>query len=112
MKKQILALSCAIALGAGAVFTPTTGHGVEPTSRVGYLIFQSGGGAAQAAGGGGGGAAGGAIGKHLGKAAVSMRAIRGVSARMVMVRSAVVGARIGMIGGFVGLAVGGAVGAL
>ena len=114
MKKQVLALSCALALGAGAALSPATDQAAEPTAQIGYALsqyFGSTGGSSsviQAAASSGGG--------HAGYLAAHTRytgaAVRGLSARAMMTAGFRLGASVGIVGGFAGVAVGAAVGAL
>lgn len=117
MKKQLLALTCALTLGVGGAVVPAAGQSVEPTARVGYVLAKSMGAAegGRNAGAGAGSALGGRVGERASKPS-GYRVIRGVSARIVVVRSVATGARIGAtagaFAGLAGLAVGAAVGAL
>lgn len=121
MKKQLLALTCALTLGVGGAVAPAAGQSVEPTGQIGYVAARSmtSSDAGQAAGAGAGGAIGGRDGERLGRSigsrAGGYRAVRGVAARAVFVRAAATGARagaaIGAFGGFAGMLVGAAVGA-
>ena len=119
MKKQIVALSCALALGAGAAWSPASGPSVDATGQVGYFVARAF--SAPPAGEtmltGGGAALGGKIGERRGRAVGrTLTTVRGISARMAIVRVTVAGARagatLGAFGGVVGLVVGAAAGAL
>ena len=114
MKKQVLALSCAIALGSGAALSPATGPAVEPTAQIGYGIakmaqandwWQVGSSAA-------GGVVGGKVGEILGGSTYTVTQLPRISARAAVSIGIRIGARVGMFGGFVGLAVGTVAGAL
>lgn len=116
MKKQLLALTCALTLGVGGAVAPAAGQSVEPTAQIGYMVATQFGEVGQAAGAGAGGALGGAGGvavhRHL---TTSYEVVRGVSARVAIGRAIAVGARggaiIGAFGGVFGMAIGAAVGA-
>ena len=114
MKKQVLALSCALALGSGAALSPATGPAAEPTAQIAYGVVKY----LEATGPGKSGiegaltAAGGGIGQTLGMAQFTVTTIRGMSARTMVSIGVRFGARVGMFGGFAGLVIGGAVGAL
>ena len=119
MKKQIVALSCALALGTGAALSPASGHGLEPTGKVGYLAARalSSSDAAEAAGAGAGGAIGAKRGERTGRAiGRGLTVVRGLGARTAIVRTTLAGARagatLGAFGGVAGLVIGAAVGAL
>ena len=121
MKKQLLALTCALTLGVGGAVAPAAGQSVEPTGQIGYIVAKrlnaSGAGEAAAAGAGGviGAREGERLGRNIGRRLGGYRAVRGVAARAVFVRAAATGARagaaIGAFGGFAGMVVGAAVGA-
>lgn len=120
MKKQIVALSCALALGAaGAAWTPASGPSVEPAGQVGYGIarLMSAPPAGEAGLTGGGAALGGKLGERRGRlVGRGLTTVRGISARTAIVRVTVAGARagatLGAAGGVFGLVIGAAVGAL
>ena len=117
MKKQILALSCALVLGAGAAWSPATAESVqpngnaEPTAQVAYVLVrnQSSSNVGKAAMGAGA-MIGGASTAPSARAAATRVATRAM-ARGMIVRGALLGARIGAFGGFAGFVVGAAVGA-
>ena len=116
MKKQLLALTCALTLGVGGAVAPAAGQSVEPTAQIGYMVATQLGEVGQAAGAGAGGAVGGAGGAaayhHL---RTGYQVVRGVSSRIAIVRAVSIGARTGAIvggfGGIFGMAIGAAVGA-
>lgn len=119
MKKQIVALSCALALGTGAALSPASGDGLEPTGKVGYLVARAvmSSEAGEAAATGAGGALGGKRGETAGRAVGrGLTVVRGLGARTAIVRTTVAGARagatLGAFGGVAGLVIGAAVGAL
>lgn len=114
MKKQLLALTCALTIGVGWAVTPAGNQSAEPTGQVGYYLAsrQTSSEAARTAAASGGSSLGGRTGEAVGRHLVSLRAgARGVGARVMIVRAASVGARVGAIGGFAGLLIGTAVGA-
>ena len=122
MKKQLLALTCALTLGVGGAVAPAAGQSVEPTGQIGYVVAtrMNASRTGESAIVGGASAGGGALGVVAGRSAVThmttgYRAVRGVAARVVVVRAAATGARagaaIGAFGGFAGLVVGAAIGA-
>lgn len=120
MKKQIVALSCALALGAaGAAWTPASGPSVDATGQVGYVVARmlAAGPAGQVITTSAGAAVGGKIGERRGRAVGrGLTVVRGMSTRMAVVRLTVAGARagatLGAAGGIFGLAIGAAAGAL
>ena len=120
MKKQIVALSCALALGAaGAAWTPAStelNQQAQPTGQVGYLLSRNKSSLQQNVTAGGGAAAGGKIGEVAGRRLATARAAaytapRVAAGTMSVARAALLGARIGAIGGFAGLVIGAAAGA-
>ena len=118
MKKQLLALTCAVTLGVGGAVIPAAGQSVEPTGQIGYAVARhaNSGGAGEAAGAGAGGAAGGQAGKRMGSnLGNGYRVVRGMSARIAIVRVVATGARtgatLGSFGGLAGMLIGAAVGA-
>ena len=119
MKKQLLALTCAVTLGVGGAVTPAAGQSVEPTGQIGYAIatYTNSGGAGEVAAGTAGGAAGGRAGEHVGRTIGNRhQVVRGLSARIAVVRVVATGARtgatLGAFGGIAGMMIGAAVGAL
>lgn len=120
MKKQIVALSCALALGAaGAAWTPASGPSVDATAQIGYALARaaSDSDAAAVAASSAGAAIGGKKGERAGRVwGRGLRVVRGVGARTAIVRATVAGARagasLGAFGGAAGLVVGAALGAL
>ena len=114
MKKQVLALSCALALGASAALSPATDQAAEPTAQVGYAVSQylgaTGGGAAAIESAAS--AAGAHAGYRIARTKITTTVIRGMTARSMVVVGARLGASAGLVGGFAGVIIGGAVGAL
>ena len=116
MKKQVLALSCALALafGSNAALSPATGPAAEPTAQIGYGVAKYYGatGAAKAATEGTITAVGGGIGHIFGSSTYTVTQLPRVSARVGVSIGMNIGARVGIFGGLAGLAIGAAVGAL
>ena len=115
MKKQVLALSCALALGTGAAaWSPAGVQGVEPAGQIGYGLAKamSANGAGEAALVGGLGGVGGKAGEVAARTRATVTVIRGMSARTMIAVSFRIGASVGLVGGFAGVLIGGAIGAL
>ena len=114
MKKQVLALSCALALGASAALSPATDQAAEPTAQIGYAVAKL----AQANDWQqtgtitGFSVVGGKVGEILGGSTYTVTQLPRVSARAAVSIGMRVGARVGMFGGFAGLAIGAVAGAL
>lgn len=118
MKKQVLALSCALALGTGAAaWSPAGVQGVEPapqaqpTGQIGFFLTRNQSAMSQAVAAGAGAAGAGKIGEVAGTAFAVAKVVPKVTAGMSVARAAFMGARIGAIGGFAGLVAGAAIGA-
>ena len=111
MKKQVLALSCALALGASAALSPATDQAAEPTAQIGYGLSQYFGANANM-GKAAGASVGGFIGYQVARTQVTTTVIRGMTARSMMVVGARFGASVGLAGGIIGVAAGAAIGAL
>ena len=129
MKKQLLALAGAAALGVGAIAGNTAPSvNVDPTARAGYVIagYMGGGPAIEVTLTGSGGTAGSIIGRRVGNwvgekvggyvarpvAAAAGTAARAAFARGGMLMGARLGMAIGAFGGPVGAIVGTGIGAL
>ena len=116
MKKQLTALTCALALGLAAVCSSAAGQGAEATSKIGYALAHGASGGVQAVSAGALGAAGSHMGQRAAFAAMNPPTVIQAGVRTAFVaRNVLMGARIGAAfgvwGGLPALVIGAAIGA-